>query len=134
MTKAAAKPGPPKTSGRLFAKIANVVARSAGNAVTFVSAVGIVLLWGISGPLFGFSDTWQLIINTGTTIITFLMVFIIQNSQNRDSAAIQVKLDELIRVSKAENSFIGIEHLTEEEIEEIRAKCELRAGAKRRDD
>jgi low affinity Fe/Cu permease len=92
-------------------------------------ATGVVLVWGVTGPLFQFSDTWQLFINTGTTIVTFLMVFLIQNSQNRDSAAIQVKLDELIRVSTAQNSFVGIEHLTDEELEEIRSKCERRAAA-----
>ncbi|RYE61971.1 MAG: low affinity iron permease family protein, partial [Oxalobacteraceae bacterium] len=83
------------------------------------------------GPVFHFSDTWQLVINTGTTIITFLMVFLIQNSQNRDGAAIQVKLDELIRVSAAKNTFVGIEHLTDEEIEELRTKCEARAKGDR---
>lgn len=77
---------------------------------------------GGTGPFFNFSDTWQLVINTGTTIVTFLMVFLIQNSQNRDAAAIQVKLDELIRVSQAQNSFIGLEHLTEEELEEVRRR------------
>jgi low affinity Fe/Cu permease len=91
--------------------------------------MGIIVIWGVTGPIFGFSDTWQLVINTGTTIITFLMVFLIQNSQNRDGAAIQVKLDELIRVSTAQNSFVGIEHLTDEELAEIRAKCEQRAAA-----
>ena len=85
------------------------------------------LMWAVTGPAFGFSETWQLIVNTGTTIITFLMVFLIQNTQNRDGAAIQTKLDELIRVSKARNTLIGIEHLTEEELEEIRAKSESRA-------
>jgi low affinity Fe/Cu permease len=84
--------------------------------------------------LFQYSDTWQLVINTGTTIVTFLMVFLIQNSQNRDSAAIQVKLDELIRVSTAHNSFVGIEHLTHEELEEIRSKCERRAEAEKAGD
>jgi low affinity Fe/Cu permease len=82
------------------------------------------LIWAITGPLFGFSDTWQLVINTGTTIVTFLMVFLIQNSQNRDGAAIQAKLDELIRVSTARNSFVGIERLTDEELDDIRARCE----------
>lgn len=91
----------------------------------------IVLVWAITGPIFRYSDTWQLIINTGTTIVTFLMVFLIQNSQNRDSAAIQVKLDELIRVSTAHNSFVGIEHLTDEELEDIREKCERRAEAEK---
>ena len=94
-------------------------------------AVGVVLLWALTGPLFNYSDTWQLVINTGTTIVTFLMVFLIQNSQNRDSAAIQVKLDELIRVSTAHNSFVGIEHLTDDELEEIRTKCERRAEAEK---
>ena len=94
-------------------------------------AAGVVLVWAITGPLFQYSDTWQLVINTGTTIVTFLMVFLIQNSQNRDSAAIQVKLDELIRVSTAHNSFVGIEHLTDDELEEIRDKCERRAEAEK---
>ena len=85
----------------------------------------------MTGPLFGFSDTWQLAINTGTTIVTFLMVFLIQNSQNRDSAAMQVKLDELIRVGSARNSLVGIEHLTDDELEELRTKCESRAKAER---
>ena len=84
-------------------------------------------VWGLTGPVFGFSDTWQLVINTGTTIVTFLMVFLIQNTQNRDGAAIQVKLDELIRTSAAQNLYIGIERLTEEELEEIRKRCEERA-------
>lgn len=86
-------------------------------------------MWALTGPLFGFSDTWQLVINTGTTIITFLMVFLIQNSQNRDAVAVQVKLNELIRVSRAHNSFVGLEHLTDEEIQEIRSRCEDRAKA-----
>jgi low affinity Fe/Cu permease len=94
-------------------------------------AACVVLVWAITGPLFQYSDTWQLVINTGTTIVTFLMVFLIQNSQNRDSAAIQVKLDELIRVSTAHNSFVGIEHLTDDELEEIRGKCERRAEAEK---
>jgi low affinity Fe/Cu permease len=79
--------------------------------------------------LFGFSDTWQLIVNTGTTIVTFLMVFLIQNTQNRDGAAFQAKLDELIRASAAQNVFIGVEHLTQEELDEIRASCEAKARA-----
>jgi low affinity Fe/Cu permease len=90
-------------------------------------ALLIIVVWAVTGPVFQYSDTWQLIINTGTTIVTFLMVFLIQNSQNRDSAAIQVKLDELIRVGEVRNDFVGIEHLTEEEIEELREKCERAA-------
>jgi low affinity Fe/Cu permease len=86
-------------------------------------------MWAASGPYFHYSDTWQLIINTGTTIITFLMVFLIQNTQNRDGAAIQAKLDELIRSSKASNAFIGIESLAEEELGDIRTAC-LKAKAR----
>jgi low affinity Fe/Cu permease len=117
--------------GKLFGDIANRTSQAAGKAFTFMIAAGIVIVWAVTGPLFDYSDTWQLVINTGTTIITFLMVFLIQNSQNRDSAAIQVKLDELIRVSTAHNSFVGIEHLTDEELEEIRTKCERRAEAEK---
>ena len=112
---------------KLFTKVANAVAHAAGKPVTFILCCAIILLWALSGPVFGFSDTWQLIINTGTTIITFLMVFLIQNTQNRDGAALQAKLDELIRVGEAENTFIGIEHLTESEVEPFRAKCEKAA-------
>ncbi|WP_192258430.1 low affinity iron permease family protein [Mesorhizobium caraganae] len=116
---------------KLFTKIANTVAHLAGLPLTFVGCCAIVIVWAVSGPFFGFSDTWQLVINTGTTIITFLMVFLIQNTQNRDGAAVQAKLDELIRVGKGHNHFIGIEHLTETEVEEIRDKCER--AAKRHD-
>ncbi|MDX8453913.1 low affinity iron permease family protein [Mesorhizobium sp. VK9D] len=116
---------------KVFTRIANWVAHLAGMPPTFAVCVLIIVVWGLSGPIFGFSDTWQLVINTGTTIITFLMVFLIQNTQNRDGAAIQAKLDELIRVSRAHNHFIGIEHLTESEVEEIRDKCER--AAKRHD-
>ena len=119
----------PDGFSRMFGDIANKTSQAAGRASTFMLAAGVVVVWAVTGPLFHFSDTWQLVINTGTTIVTFLMVFLIQNSQNRDSAAIQVKLDELIRVSSAKNSFIGIEHLTDEELEEIRTKCERRAEA-----
>jgi low affinity Fe/Cu permease len=87
-----------------------------------------VLVWGATGPIFGFSDTWQLVINTGTTIVTFLIVFLIQNSQNRDAAAMQAKLDELLRaIDTARPQFIGIEHLTDHQIEQIRAKLEEEA-------
>lgn len=116
---------------KAFNKVANWTSKAAGRASTFILAGGVVVVWAASGPLFQFSDTWQLVINTGTTIVTFLMVFLIQNSQNRDGAAIQVKLDELIRTSAARNSFVGIEHLTDDELEEIRGKCEQRAAAEK---
>ena len=116
-----------KRKGRLFDEIAAKVARWTGRPVAFAVALIVIIVWGVTGPIFQYSDTWQLIINTGTTIVTFLMVFLIQNSQNRDSAAIQVKLDELIRVGEVKNEFVGIEHLTEEEIEDLRAKCERAA-------
>ena len=114
---------------RAFSAAANAVAHAAGMPVTFLACCVIVLVWAVSGPFFGFSDTWQLIINTGTTIVTFLMVFLIQNTQNRDGAAIQAKLDELIRAGHGENTFIGIEHLTEEEVAEFRERCEKAARA-----
>jgi low affinity Fe/Cu permease len=114
-------------TSQLFTGLANAASHGAGRAGTFTLAAAVIVIWAITGPLFGFSDTWQLVINTGTTIVTFLMVFLIQNSQNRDSAAIQIKLDEIIRNSNVRNSFVGIEHLTDEEIEELRAKCEQRA-------
>jgi len=112
-----------------FTRISNKVAHAAGHATTFVLCVAIIVVWAVTGPLFQFSDTWQLIINTGTTIVTFLMVFLIQNTQNRDGAAIQAKLDELIRVGAASNTFIGIEYLTEQEVDEFREKCARKARA-----
>jgi low affinity Fe/Cu permease len=112
---------------RTFASIATTVDQLLGRPIAFFVALLIIAVWAITGPLFHFSDTWQLIINTGTTIITFLMVFVIQNTQNRDGAAIQAKLDELIRVSAARNALIGIETLTQDEIEEIRATCTAKA-------
>ena len=108
---------------RTFADIASAIAHQSGRPITFLLAAFIIIVWAITGPIFHYSDTWQLIINTGTTIITFLMVFIIQNTQNRDSAAVQAKLDELIRVSAAQNALIGIEHLTQDEISDIADKC-----------
>jgi low affinity Fe/Cu permease len=99
---------------KIFTQFAHSVSRAAGRPLTFVLCCIAIILWAATGPLFGFSDTWQLVVNTSTTIITFLMVFLIQNTQNRDGAAIQAKLDELLRaVSDARNEFIGIEHLTE---------------------
>src|ERR1700761_233567 len=118
-------------ASHVFGAIANRTAQAAGRATTFMIAFGVVLIWAVTGPMFHYSDTWQLVINTGPTIITFLMVFLIQNSQNRDGAAIQVKLDELIRVSAAHNSFVGIEHLTDDELEDLRIKCESRARAEK---
>jgi len=117
------------STSRWFTSFSNWVAQVTGRPITFGFCLLVILVWASSGPLFGFSDTWQLIVNTGTTIITFLMVFLIQNTQNRDGAAIQAKLDELIRASAAQNVFIGIEHLTQEELNEIRAKCEAKAKA-----
>jgi low affinity Fe/Cu permease len=110
-----------------FTDFATRVAHASGRPLTFVLAIVVIAVWGVTGPLFGYSDAWQLVINTGTTIVTFLMVFLIQNTQNRDGAAIQTKLDELIRASAAQNKYIGIEHLTEEELDELRKHCETRA-------
>jgi low affinity Fe/Cu permease len=114
-------------AAKFFGELANRTAQAAGRASTFMLAAAVVIVWAVTGPLFGFSDTWQMVINTGTTIVTFLMVFLIQNSQNRGGSAIQVKLDELIRVGSARNSLVGIEHLTDEELEDLRKKCEARA-------
>ncbi len=111
---------------KIFTSISNTVAAVSGRPVTFLLASATIVVWAITGPLFHFSDTWQLVINTGTTIVTFLMVFLIQNTQNRDGAAIQTKLDELIRSSKAKNTFVGIEHLTETEVCELRDDLEKR--------
>lgn len=114
---------------QFFTRVATTVSAAAGRALTFILAVSVIIVWAVSGPVFGFSDTWQLVINTGTTIITFLMVFLIQNSQNRDAAAMQAKLDELLRaIEEAREAFIGIEHLTDAEIERIRAKLEREVG------
>lgn len=112
----------------MFTTASNLVARAAGARDVPICCI-VVIAWAVSGPFFGFSDTWQLVINTGTTIVTFLMVFLIQNTQNRDGAAIQAKLDELIRASASQNAFIGIEHLTQAEVEEFRMKYTGRAAA-----
>jgi low affinity Fe/Cu permease len=110
---------------RIFTVIAGRIAAFAGQPVAFVLATSLIIVWGVTGPLFGYSDTWQLVVNTATTIVTFLMVFLIQNSQNRDAGAMQAKLDELIRaVDKARGQFVGIEHMTDKEIEKIRADLE----------
>jgi low affinity Fe/Cu permease len=110
---------------RFFTRVATAIATAAGQPLAFILAVTVILAWVVTGPVFNFSDTWQLVVNTGTTIITFLMVFLIQNAQNRDAAAMQAKLDELLRaVTKARDQFIGVEHLTEREIELIRRALE----------
>ncbi len=107
--------------GEHFDKLAQWTAAHAGRAATFCLALAVIVVWAVSGPVFGFSDTWQLIINTGTTIVTFLMVFLIQNTQNRDTAALQLKLDELIRAHEgARNRLLQLEDLTEEEMAHIK--------------
>ncbi len=116
---------------RIFTRIANRTAAFVGQPYAFVIALAFIFIWASTGPLFGYSDTWQLVVNTTTTIITFLIVFLIQNSQNRDAAAIQAKLDELIRASaKARNEFIGIEHMTDRQLAEIRRALEQEAAAR----
>ena len=114
---------------RFFEHFSARTAYFAGQPQAFALAAFIIIVWAVTGPVFRWSDTWQLVINTGTTIVTFLMVFLIQNAQNRDGSAIQCKLDELIRaVSHARNQFIGIEHLTEAELVALRSKLEELAG------
>jgi low affinity Fe/Cu permease len=110
---------------KLFTKIAGGIAALSGKPIIFMLALGAVIVWALTGPIFGFSEVWQLVINTGTTIITFLMVFLVQNTQNRDASAMQAKLDELLRaVARARVDYIGIEHLTDVEIEKIRDRLE----------
>ena len=105
----------------LFGKMSNKVTKATGSPMAFITALTVVIIWAITGPIFGFSDTWQLVINTGTTIVTFLMVFIIQQSQNKDTIAIQLKLNELIACSeKASNRLVDIEDLTDEELDKIK--------------
>ena len=108
-----------------FSRFAKWTARATGHPAAFMAAASIVVVWGITGPIFKFSDTWQLVINTGTTIVTFLMVFLIQNTQNRDSHAVQLKLDELIRaVSGAHNALLDLEGLEEADLERFRVRYE----------
>jgi low affinity Fe/Cu permease len=114
-----------------FTRFAKKTAQLAGRPAAFGLALGTIVAWLVSGPLFGFSDTWQLIINTGTTIVTFLMVFLIQNTQNRDTAAIQIKLDELIRVTRGHNALMDLEELDEKELELFREKYERMAAKAR---
>jgi len=119
---------------RFFARLAKWISRAAGHPVAFVIALFVVVVWAISGPIFGFSDTWQLVINTGTTIATFLMVFLIQNTQNRDTAALQLKLDELVRVTKgAHLALLDLEELSDQELEEVRDNYEKLARQARAD-
>ena len=115
--------------GGWFARLALATSRLSGRPATFLLAVAVVVVWAVTGPIFGFSDTWQLVINTGTTIVTFLMVFLIQATQNRDTLALQVKLDELILATKnARNQIAGIEEAPDEEIESAKAEVLERAG------
>lgn len=118
----------------LFTRFAKASARAAGRPAAFLLASAAIVLWALSGPFFHFSDTWQLVVNTATTVITFLMVFLIQNTQNRDSEAIQVKLDELIRVMEgAQNSLLDLEELEEKDLDRIRANYEALARKARED-
>ncbi|HVZ35693.1 MAG TPA: low affinity iron permease family protein [Polyangiaceae bacterium] len=117
----------------LFTRFAQWTSRATGRPITFTLALAIIVIWAICGPLFGFSDTWQLVINTGTTIITFLMVFLIQNTQYRDSEAIHIKLDELIRVSaKAQTALLDLEELEDDELEKMRQHYESLAEQARK--
>ena len=124
----------PTKSRSWFTSFAKWTAKATGRPATFTLAVAVIAGWAITGPLFGFSDTWQLIINTGTTVVTFLMVFLIQSTQNRDSEAIQVKLDELIRLSKGgHNALLDLEELEEEELDRIRdSYCKIAEQARAR--
>ena len=111
----------PTTPRSAFSRFSKWTARATGRPVTFALAAAVIVVWGVTGPMFGFSDTWQLVINTGTTIITFLMVFLIQSTQNRDTESMQVKLDEIIRaIGNAKNEVLDLEELEEEELDEIR--------------
>jgi low affinity Fe/Cu permease len=115
-----------------FSRFAKWTAHATGHPLAFVLAAVIIVVWLVSGPLFGFSDTWQLVINTGTTIVTFLMVFLIQNTQNRDSAAVHLKLDELVRtVNGAHNALLNLEELTETDLERLRSQYEALGRAAR---
>ena len=123
----------PAKSSSMFTRFSKATARATGNPITFAIALGVIVVWAVTGPIFHWSDTWQLVVNTGTTIVTFLMVFLIQSTQNRDSEAVQVKLDELLRVTPgAHNVLLNLEELDERELEKIRALyCRLADKARR---
>src|SRR5512143_156955 len=130
----------PTRSSSWFATLAKVTSRASGRPAAFSIACAVVLVWGLTGPLFNFSDTWQLVINTGTTVVTFLMVFLIQATQNRDTEALQIKLDELIRTTEgAHNALLDLEEIAEDSLDDFKKKYqglaasareELRHGAK----
>ncbi len=115
-----------------FTRVSRATARATGKPLAFGLAAGTILVWAVTGPMFAFSDTWQLVINTGTTIVTFLMVFLIQNTQNRDSEALQIKIDELIRcVDGAQEALMDLEEMEEKEIRQIRGRYQQLAEAAR---
>lgn len=120
-------------AGQFFSRIARRLSRAMGQPLAFVTVLLIVIVWAIVGPIFHFSDTWQLVINTCSSVVTFLMVFLIQNTQNRDSDAIQVKLDELIRTSKAHNALLDLEELCQEDLDRIKKRYEKLAGKARKE-
>ena len=123
----------PQSDRSLFTRLSQSVAHWAGRPQTFIGAAGLIVLWALSGPFFGYNDTWQLVVNTSTTIVTFLMVFIIQNSQNRDTAAMQIKLDELIcRLEGAREELLDPEELDEDKLEAIRDEFEAMAAKARK--
>jgi low affinity Fe/Cu permease len=127
-------PNMPKTRKRsFFTRFAKYTAQVSGRPLVFALSCASIVVWLITGPLFGFSDTWQLIVNTATTVITFLMVFLIQNTQNRDTAAIQIKLDELIRVTKGHNALMDLEELDQEEIDAFHERYEKLAARARKE-
>jgi low affinity Fe/Cu permease len=118
----------------IFSRFAKLAANAMGHPSAFGMALLLIIGWGLTGPIFGFTDTWQLVVNTGTTIITFLMVFLIQNTQNRDSSAIQLKLDELIRATKgAHNAILDLEELTQHDLEQFRRLYQKLAQAARKE-